>query len=275
VTWAQDFVGDFEVDRTSPLPAYYQLQDWLTQRIDSGELAPGTRVPSERELTEPLGLSRMTVRHALDRLQRDGRLARRRGSGTFVAPALLVSEIGELRGISAELAAQGHSSQTRVLGVNKIRAPQLVCEALNIVPRAHAIRVQRVRLVDGEPLSFETSWLHPVHCAAILREDLSEGSLTRLIVERCGRRLERGHERITATVLDDFEAEQLGTFAGAAAFRVQRTTYEAPDVAVEIAISILRGDRFSFEAVLGRTLIAKRTPTLARRQNSSVDHLHR
>jgi GntR family transcriptional regulator len=215
----------------------------------------------------------MTVRHALDRLQRDGRLVRRQGTGTFVAPALLVSEIGELRGISAELAAQGHSSRTRVLGVDKTRAPQLVCEGLNIGPRTRAIRVQRVRSVDGEPLSFETSWLHARRCAAILHEDLTDRSLTRLIVERCGCQPVRGHERITATVLDDFEAEQLGTSVGAAAFRVQRTTCEAAGVAVEIAISILRGDRFGFEAVLGRNAIVERTPTLAPTFHSSADCL--
>ena len=258
------FVGDYELDHASPVPAYYQLEEWLAQRIESGELAPGTRVPSERVLTERLGISRMTVRQALERLQREGHLVRRQGTGTFVAGPLLVGEIGELRGISAELADQGRSSRTHVLAVEQTAAPQLVRKALELGPRARAIRVRRVRFVDEDPLSLETSWLHPRQCAAILDEDLSERSLTTVLVERCGCDLAHGRERISAIVLDEFEAEQLGTVTGAAAFRVQRTTWAASGIPIELAISILRGDRFGFEAILGRPGTIERTPTLAR-----------
>src|SRR3954471_16166581 len=94
-TVIENFAGHCEIDRASPVPAYYQVQEWLTQRIESGELGGGFRLPSERELTERLGISRMTLRQALDRLEREGLLIKRRGAGTFVASPRLVGEIGQ------------------------------------------------------------------------------------------------------------------------------------------------------------------------------------
>jgi GntR family transcriptional regulator len=257
----ENFAGDFEIDRASPIPAYYQVQEWLTQRIESGELAGGFRLPSERELTERLGVSRMTLRQALDRLERECLLIRRQGAGTFVASPRLVGEIGQLRGITAELAEQGQSSRTRVLGLDRAVPPRRVREALGLGPRATAIRVRRVRFVDGHPLSLETSWLHPERCEAILSEDLTDRSLYEVLVQRCGLRLARGYERITATVLDAFESEQLDAKAGQPAFRVQRTTWDASGAPMEFVVTVLRADRFSFEAVLGDGAV-ERTPTL-------------
>ena len=259
-----DFLGDFRLDRSSPIPAYYQLEEWLAQRIDGGELAPGARLPSERELTQQLGISRMTLRQALDRLERDGRLVRRQGTGAFVGPRRLVGEIGELRGISEEIAAQIRTWQTLVLGVDEAQPPPAVRDALGISPLAPAIRVRRVRYVDGEPFSLETSWLHPDRCRAVLTTDLTDRSLTDVLEQACDLEPVRGHERITTTVLDAYESEQLGAAPGSAAFRVQRTTWEANDAPVELGISVLRGDRFSFEAVLGRPGVVERTPVVAR-----------
>jgi GntR family transcriptional regulator len=260
----QDFVGTFQLDRSSPVPAYYQLEEWLTQRIEGGELAPGTRLPSERELAERLGISRMTLRQALDRLAREGLLVRRQGRGAFVGPRRLVGAIGELRGISEEVAAQSRASKTRVLGVDEAQPPRLVQDALALPPLAPAIRARRLRFVDGEPFSLETSWLHPDRCRAVLATDLTDRSLSEVLRHDCELELTRGHERITATVLDAFESEQLGAPEGSAAFRVQRTTWEANGAPVELVISVLRGDRFSFEAVFGQPGVVERTPVLAR-----------
>lgn len=267
MTPATDFVGDFEIDRSLPVPAYYQLEDWLTQRIDSGELVPGTQLPPERELTERLGISRMTLRQALDRLQRESRLVRRQGRGTFVGSLRVVNEIGQLQGISAELAAQGRSSQTRVLSVDRSSPTRLARQALGLTAGVTAIRVRRVRSVDDEPLSLETSWLHPQLCAAVLEEKLADSSLNRVLVEQCGLDLVRAHEQITATVLDSFESLQLEAETGLPAFRVQRTTWDATGAAVEFVISVIRADRFRFEASLGQPGAAERTAMLIERRS--------
>lgn len=263
---AHDFIGGYRIDRDSPVPAYYQLQDWLTQRIESGDLVPGTRLPTERDLTQFLGISRSTLRQALDRLARDGLLERRQGAGSFVASPRFVGEIGAVRGLSVELADQGSSSETAVLGVEWLVAPPNAREALEIPAAGGAIRVRRVRSVEGTPLSFETSWLHGGHCMPILSIDLTGRSLNQVLTEHCGLDLDRAVERITATVTDEFESEQLQVPLRTPAFRVQRTTWTTTGQAVEFVTSVVRGDRFSFEATLGRHGTSERTPTLAQEQ---------
>lgn len=264
---SEGFFGRFVVDRLSPVPAYYQLQEWLTQRIDSGELVAGAPLPSERDFSERLGLSRMTVRQGLERLQRDGRLVRLRGIGTFVGTARLVGDMSHLRGISAELADQGRTSRTRVLGVESLAPPGHLSAGLGLEPGVDAICVRRARSVDGDTLSLETSWLHPDLCRGVLDIDLVDRSLNQVLAEQCGLDLAQGHERITATTLDVFEADQLAAAPGTPAFRVQRTTWDAVGRPVEVVVSVIRGDRFSFEAVLGRpgnSMTSRHTPTLAR-----------
>lgn len=260
------FFGRFVIDRQTPVPAYYQLQDWLMQQIDSGGLPAGAPLPSERQFSEHLGISRMTVRQALDRLQRDGRLIRQRGTGTFVGRAHLVGDMSQLRGVSSELAGQGRSSRTRVLGIEMVMPPRPVALGLGLDPEVDAIRMRRVRSVDDEPLSFETSWLHPDRCRPVLGMDLIDRSLNEVLTEQCGLELAQGHERITATTLDPYEADQLAASPGTAAFRVQRTTWDSAGRPIEVVVSVIRGDRFSFEAVLGShddAAARYHTPTLS------------
>jgi GntR family transcriptional regulator len=245
------FLHGLLIDRDSDVPAYYQLEEWLQRRIESGDLLPGTAVPSERELAKRLAMSRMTVRQAMTGLQRDGYLVRRPGSGSVVGLPRLVGSIPALSGISAEVARQGHASSTRVLAVDQLEPPSAIGAALGLVHGVEAIRVRRTRRVDDEPFSIETSWLHPELCAAVLDLDLADRSLNDVLVHQCGLDLASGHERITATTLDPFEADQLTLRAGSPAFRVQRTTWERSGEPVEVVVTVIRGDRFSFEAVLG------------------------
>lgn len=245
------FLHGLLIDRDSDVPAYYQLEEWLQRRIESGDLLPGTAVPSERQLAKRLAMSRMTVRQAMTGLQRDGYLVRRPGAGSVVARPRLVGSIPALSGISAEVARQGHFSSTRVLAVDQLEPPSAIGAALGLVHGMDAIRVRRTRRVDDEPFSIETSWLHPELCAAVLDLDLGDRSLNDVLVNQCGLDLASGHERITATTLDPFEADQLTLRAGSPAFRVQRTTWERFGKPVEVVVTVIRGDRFSFEAVLG------------------------
>lgn len=245
------FLHGLLIDRDSDVPAYHQLEEWLARRIENGDLAPGTPVPSERELAKRLAMSRMTVRQAMNGLQRDGCLVRRPGSGSVVGRPRLVGSTLALSGISAEVARQGRTSATEVLAVELLEPPSTIGALLGVVHGVEVIRVRRNRRVDDEPFSIETSWLHPELCAAVLDIDLGDRSLNEVLVEQCGLELASGHERITATTLDPFEADQLTLRSGAPALRVQRTTWERSGRPVEVVVTVIRGDRFSFEAVLG------------------------
>jgi DNA-binding GntR family transcriptional regulator len=250
---AADFFAGFVLDRASGEPAYHQLEDWLVGRIRSGELAAGAALPPEREIAAQLGISRMTVRQALDRPVRDGLLVRNRGAGTTVGRPMLVGERGRLSGISDVVARQGRDSVTTVLALDELEPPRDIARELDLESGAAAIRLRRVRRVDDEPFSLETSWLHPTACAALVGTDLNGRSLFEALTNECGLDLAEARESVTATTLDPFEADQLTLDPGAPAFRVRRTTLDGRGGVIEVVSSVIRADRFSFEASIQRT----------------------
>ncbi|MEQ8439149.1 MAG: GntR family transcriptional regulator [Ilumatobacter fluminis] len=266
---ADDFFAGFVLDRASGEPAYHQLEDWLTGRIRSGDLEFGSSLPPERDIARVLGISRMTVRQALDRPVRDGLLVRNRGAGTTVGRPRLVGERGRLGGISDVVARQGHDSTTRVLSFDDLEPPRDIARALALPPSARAMRLRRLRRVDDEPFSLETSWLHPEACAALAGTDLNGRSLFEALTNDCGIDLAEARESVTATTLDAFEADQLTLDPGAAAFRVRRTTLDADGAVVEVVSSVIRADRFSFEASIQRTDADPYRPTPQLSQENS------
>lgn len=245
------FFADCAIDVDGPVPIYYQLQEWLGERIGDGELCPGSQLPSEREFADHLGISRMTVRQAIDRLVRQGRLERRRGQGTFVTPPKVTGDLTRLRSASSELQAHGRRSTVVVLDVMPATPRGAVRRRLGLdaSPDA-AVRLRRVRMADGVPSSMETSWLPRYLCASLLTADLVGRSLNDVLQRDCGLTLARATERLTVISLDEYEAAQLHSDPGAPAFLLERTTFDAANRPVEYVKTVLRGDLYAFETAL-------------------------
>ncbi|HEY0700621.1 MAG TPA: GntR family transcriptional regulator [Micromonospora sp.] len=211
---------------------------------------PGSRLPTERAMAEQLGVSRATVREALNRLERDGLVNRRQGDGTYVAEPRVEHDIRFLHGFTAELARRGHRVRSKVLAMGTVRPSARLCEVLGVPGGPDTvIELRRVRSLDGSPVSLETVWLPADRCAPLLGVDLNERSLYDSL-RAFGIQPVRGHEQLTATVLDDFEAPCLDQRAGAPAFRVERVTCDDADRVVEFVKSILRADRFTIRTDL-------------------------
>lgn len=244
-------LAGLRVDHDAPVPVYYQLQEAVRDRLAGGLLAAGTRLPTEREVAQALGVSRMTVRRALARLEREGLLVRRQGDGTYVAEPKVESGVRFLSGFTAELAARGHRTRTRVLDRCATRPDAVVARLLDVPDTGEtAIRLQRVRLLDGTPITLETAWLPAATCHPILGLDLHDRSLYEVLAEVAGVRPAHAVERLTATVLDDFEAGHLDRPAGSAAFLVERTTTGSDGRPMEHVRTLLRADRFAFTTEL-------------------------
>lgn len=245
------FFADCTVDVDGPVPIYYQLQEWLGERIASGDLPAGTQLPSERECAEHLGISRMTVRQAVDRLVRDGRLERRRGQGTFVTRSRVTGDLTTLRSASSELAAQGRRSSVAVLDLQVLTPVSGIRRRLALdAVDGGCIRLRRLRSADGVPSALETSWMPLDLCRPVLAADLGARSLNEVLEEDCGLSLDRAVERLTATGLDAFEAHHLDHAVEAPAFLLERTTWEGRGRPVEYVKTVLRGDLYAFETVL-------------------------
>jgi len=225
-------------------PAHTQIEDRLAEAIERGDLRSGDRLPPERDLAGRLGVSRMTLRQALQALERRGMVRRtvgRRG-GTFVAEPKLERNSSGLAGLTQELRRQGHRAGARVLSVRAGSAGDRTAAALGSEAGAEVVQVVRLRLSDGEPLALERSLFPADRFPGLLDRDL-EGSLYELLEREYGERPSRSVERIEPVVASEAEALELGVRPAAPLLLVERTAFGWDGQPFEYARDLFRGDR--------------------------------
>jgi GntR family transcriptional regulator len=202
--------------------------------ISRGALAPGDRLPPERTLAEQYGVSRMTVRQALQTLESRGLLRRAigRNGGSFVAAPKLERDLGTFGGLSAQLARQGVAAGAEVLSAHD---------------DGDSVEIVRLRLADGEPFALERSRFPSERFAALLQLELT-GSLYELLAEHFDAAPVRAVERIEPVVANEDEAAALHVRVGAPLMLVDRTAYDDAGLVVESARDVFRGDRMRIVA---------------------------
>lgn len=230
---------------TSDTPLYQQLEDRLLQLIASGSLGPETPLPTELELCRAFGLSRATVRRCFADLVDEGRVVRRRGQGTFVAPQA-TRHAGPFLNFSQRMAAAGLEPSSRTLSLAQEPAPADIAQRLGRAPGAPVWRIRRLRLADGRPMTIDTAYV-PVEVAGELTPPDLDRSLYALIAERTGVLPARADEVFGAVSLTDDEARDLAAKPGAAALLITRTTYDAHDAPFEVSVTLAPGDRNRYE----------------------------
>ena len=238
-------------DATSTVAPASQIKVALERLIESGELEEGERLPVERRLAEQLGISRLTVRQALDDLARSGVVTRRQGSGTYVNGNQIQGSLRVLAGFTDEMSGDAHSMTTRVIELGFQTPDATVRKELDIDASAiGAVKLVRVRTVDGVPSTYETSWMPRSIGAPLVIMDMDGQSLFRTLAETQDIRPDHAIEQLRATLLGATEAELLACAPGDPAFLVKRTTYDKDGRAIEYAESVLRGDRFFYSTTL-------------------------
>jgi GntR family transcriptional regulator len=237
--------------RESASPMYIQLKEAIIADIVAGHHEPHQRLPSERELCQRYGVSRMTVRQALAELMREGTIYTRIGKGTFVSvPQPIAQPIGLVSSFSRDVIVQGSKPSSRVLEATVIAAIPLVARMLQIAPEADVILLVRVRLADGEPLALETVFLPFALFPDLLRHDFSSESLYDLLEREYQLTLVLAEQTITAALADAREADALGLQLPAAVLKLQRLTQRADGVPIAFMRSTYRGDRYTLHATL-------------------------
>src|SRR5579864_9174162 len=147
------------LERSNPLPLYYQLKEVLKQQIISGHLAPHTAIPSEPELVTQYRVSRATVRQALSELVHEGLLYRQHGKGTFVCEPRIQQPISELTSFTEEMRHLGKRPGGIVLVSELVRGSQTIRERLRLADAEQAIRLERLRSANGTPIAHQTTFL--------------------------------------------------------------------------------------------------------------------
>jgi len=221
-----------------------QIEDWLADAIATGRLAPGDRLPTEQDLAAWLGVSRMTLRHALAELAQRGLVTRTvgRSGGTFVAEPKVEQDLTVLAGFSEQLRRHGLVAGARVLAAAEIRASTAASAALEIAVGAPVYEVRRLRLAGGQPILIEHSLFPAERCPGLLGYRL-DGSLYELLDEKYGLRPYRARESLEPVCAGVREAEALGVAEGSPLMLVERTAYSRSGMPLEFARDLFRGDR--------------------------------
>ncbi|MGE6733788.1 GntR family transcriptional regulator [Streptomyces sp. NPDC059900] len=232
------------VDRSSPVPLYFQLSQQLEAAIERGALTPGTLLGNEIELAGRLGLSRPTVRQAIQSLVDKGLLVRRRGVGTQVVHSQVKRPL-ELSSLYDDLEAAGQRPATRVLRNTVEPASAEVAAALGIAEGDEVHLVERLRLAHGEPMAFLRNRL-PAGLLDLDTPRLEATGLYRLM-RAASITLHRARQSVGARAATADEGRQLGEPEGAPLLTMQRTTFDDTGRAVEFGSHIYRASRYSFE----------------------------
>ncbi len=235
---------------TSELPValYYQLKNELLKKITSKQWLPGEKIPSEKELCQIYGVSRITVRKALDELAESGHLVRRQGKGTFVTNVSVEQRLSKFYSFSEELKKHGMQEKVKVIRLEQIPATQEIADRLEIELPAQVIKLTRLRFVDQKPYALETSYIPVSVCPHLTEKSITENGLY-ASMRMEGVFPERGIESFRATVIRKNEAELMELKAGVPAMQLQRITYFGTQV-IEYCNSIVRGDFFTYTVEL-------------------------
>ena len=226
------------------LPRYHRIADALRQRIREGEWVPGAPLPNQRRLARDFGVTLMTLRQALELLERDDLITRRHGLGTFVAAPSIDYEITKLRRFATDLSAQSEAVSTRVLGVRPAVADHRAGTALGLGPRARVVVLERLRLVGGHPMSLQRSFLPARLGEEVLHADFAETTLSQVLEFKLGIVVVRAREAVSAVRLGGREARELACAPGAPAFESERVSFDAAGRPVVFDRAFIPGDRF-------------------------------
>ena len=238
---------DIGLDRSSPVPLYFQVAEQLERAIVDGTLAPGDRIVNEIELAGRLGLSRPTLRQAIQVLVDKGMLVRKRGVGTQVVGSKIRRPF-ELTSLHDDLARSGQPSRTEVLCCDVVEASDEIAHELQVPAGSAVWSLERVRHVRDEPFCLMHNYL-PVDVVDLRKPDLTTEGLYALL-RRAGVHLRVANQRIGARRADAREARLLDERRGAPLVTMTRTAFDDAGRAVEYGDHVYRADRYTVELTL-------------------------
>jgi GntR family transcriptional regulator len=239
----ETFVGP--LDRDSPTSIFAQIRARLEHAISSGELAPHSRLPSERQLSAGFSVSRMTVRQALDGLTQDRFLYSLPGKGTFVADRRVIEQpLRHLTSFTQDISSRGMRPSSRLVESRTIQATFEMARLFGLGPGAEITQISRLRLADDEPLAIESVHIPSALVPGLLARDLATESLYTVLANDFGLVPTSARQTIEAALPTPDEQRLLGVESSAPVLRISRLTSDASGRVVEYVRSVYRGDRY-------------------------------
>ena len=228
------------------VPLYIQIAESLLNQIESGELSPGDRLPSERKLSEALGVNRLTLRRALSRLEAQGAVIRQHGKGNFVAEPKIERRAGRLVSFTTGMQRRGYTPGAKVITFERRPAEVTIADGLEVPVSTLIYYVRRLRSINQEPVMLEELWL-PVHLfPGFERYDLTSRSVYEIMKTEYGIAMGRARRTMEPVVATEYEAELLGVETGAPLMLERRIGFDQDERLIEYGKDLYRGDRFRF-----------------------------
>ena len=237
------------IDKNLPIPAYHQLKEIIRENIKDGKWSPGTRIPSEPELSKLNHISQMTVRQAMTELCNEGLLYRIKGKGTFTAKRELERDLGKLTYFPKKIGKKGSDITTTVFNSGIIPASKEISLALEIVERNPVVAIERLRKMDGIPFYIETSYI-PFHmCPELITGDLEVHSLHFVLEKTFGFVMDHATVSIEAVAADKRQCTLLELKKNTPLLKMSQVTYLREGGPIQYLEAVSRSDKFKYTLV--------------------------
>ncbi len=233
------------INKSSPIPFYYQLESFIKDQINSGNLVPGDTIPSEREYAKAYGISRMTVRQAINSLVTEGLLYRKKGSGTFVANKKIEQPLQGLTSFTEDMKKRGMNPTSELIHFEIVPASINIAEELHIKEHAPVYEIKRIRLADGEPMALETNYLS-ANLVKGLTEEVVNTSIYAYIEEKLNLEIAHAEQMIESIQASSEDAKLLKINKDYPMLYIKRNTFLQNGTPLELVKSHYRGDRYKF-----------------------------
>jgi GntR family transcriptional regulator len=240
------------LDRRSPIPLYHQLKVSLVQRVEEGIFSLGKPLPTEVELTETYGISRATVRRAMQEIERDGYIYRVPGKGTFIIRTTVKRGLSRLSSFSEDMRERGLRVTTEILDFHILPAPENIADMLQVEPEQPIVYINRLRYTEKSPIAINISYLNLPDSITIAENELErKGSLWALLEDK-GVPLITVDKTIKSVLANEDNAKLLKISIGAPLLLVEGVLYTTNQVPVEYHQVISSGDRYTYSVHLER-----------------------
>lgn len=248
---------DAHITREPGVPLHQQVSRALRELVTTA-LSPGDTIPTEPELESHFGVSRATVRRAVDDLVDEGLLARRQGAGTFVCAPPVVYEPARLASWSESIRSLGQTPRTRAMQRQIVSGPAWVRELLRVDEHESLLWIWRLRIAGEQPMSLMVNYLPESLVPGLDTADLAHESLYDLLRDLYELVPARAEDDVEAKIVDDDEAGLLEVAPGSPLIEVRRVAFLADERPLEVSIVRSRADRYRYRATfVGQTAPAK------------------
>lgn len=233
--------------QSSTVPLYAQIKEALRAKIIDGTYEPHQKLPSESEMIEAFGVSRITVRQAMNDLQKEGFLFKVHGKGTFVARPHVSQELTHLQGFGEAVRYLGHETFSEVLGLRSMNGDSRTCERLDLREGSAVTEIRRLRYLDREPISIDHSWVRHDIGSRLTEKNLRDKDLFSLLENELGQRLHSADVEIDATAADADVAARLKVPVGSPILRIERLTYASEDKPLVFEYIYYKAESFKYK----------------------------